>query len=597
MLLTALAFIMLALFSFRSYEPYEGTVNPQDSTGFVALSYFGVDRTGTETLISTAELDKHLRTLYEQGFVTITQQDIIDYYQNGRPLPKKSLFLMFEDGRRDTAIFAQKILERYNFKASMLTYAEKFEVDDPKFLSAGDLIDLEKSTFWELGTNGYRLFYINVFDRYDYYLGELSTLEYAQMTPFLGRNYNHYLMDYIRDRYSVPKESYEAMDARISADYEGMRREYTEKTGRLPALYTIMHSNTGKFGNNDRVSEVNARWIYDLFDMNFNREGFCFNSIGDDHTIYDLTRMQPQSYWNINHLLMRIKHDSNLDIDFIPGDQGEFSNWEVLRGALECRPEKLIVTSEPESDALIALKYYSIADGQVDFRLTGNKFGMQTVYFRADDAMSSAVFVSLENNILRVGETSGGVRKSVFERNLDELDGVSYDSVEEDEKAARLTEMTTLARYAADVAEATEYTRQAGEVSAWEPRSVEEGAEAYVPDIDVRETGYRTLSVTLNGPVVSVMVDGKPAAEVTVSNTGAGRIGFGCSWGGFGWSQRNLADDVYDGVIEKLRISTLPDGTGETRVIYDNLLHGFPRITHRIASAWKRLIDLFIKYL
>ncbi len=595
-LLLVVAIIVSALFSFKTYQPY-GEETAQDSTGFVALSYFGVDRTGTETLISTASLDEQLRTLYEQGFVTITQQDIVDYYQNGKPLPKKSLFLMFEDGRRDTAIFAQKILEKYNFKASMLTYAEKFEVDDPKFLSAEDLLDLEKSSYWELGTNGYRLFYINVFDRYDYYLGELSTLEYAMMTSYLGRNYNHYLMDYIRDKYSVPKESYDAMVARISADYEGMQREYTEKVGKLPGLYSIMHSNTGKFGNNDRVSETNAKWIYDLFTLNFNREGVSFNSTSEDHTVYDLTRMQPQAYWPINHLLMRIKFDSDLDISFIPGEEEEFANWEVLQGALECKPEKLVVTSEPESDGLVALKDCTFADGQVDLKLTGNKFGSQTVYLRADDAMTNAVFVSLENNVLRVGEASGASQNVLFEVNLDEFDGIQYDSVEEDEKAARLAEMTALARYGADASEILDYTQQAREVTTWETKSVEDGAEAYVPDIDINASGSRTLSIVLDGPSVNVMVDGKPAAQVTVNNTNAGRLGFGCHWGGFGWSQRNLSDDVYDGVIEKLCISTLPDAEGNSEIIYDDLLHGFEKVGHEVATVWKSVLDWFIKYL
>lgn len=597
-LILLLVVIIRALFTFTKYEPFDtASVSADTTSGIVALSYFGVDREGSETLISTARLDEQLRTLYEQGFVTVTQDDIVDYYKNGTPLPEKALFLMFEDGRRDTSIFAEKILEKYNFKASMLTYAEKFEIDDPKFLSASDLLEMEKSTFWELGTNGYRLFYINVFDRYGYYLGELSTLEYAMMTQYLGRDYNHYLMDYIRDKYGVPKESYDAMTARIGADYEGMQREYTDKVGKLPGLYSIMHSNTGKFGNNDRVSETNAEWIYQLFDLNFNREGFCFNSRDDGHTVYDLTRMQPQSYWYINHLLMRVKFDSGLPIQFIPGDEEEYANWDVLQGALECKPEKLVVTSEPESDGLIALKNYTFADGQVDLELTGNKFGSQTVYLRADDAVTNAVFVSVENNVLTVGEASGASREALFELNLDKLDGVQYDSVEEDEKAARVGEMTALARYGADVSEISEYTRQAREASTWQTHSVEEGAEAYVPDIDIHDAGHRKLSIVLNGPTVSVTVDGKPAAEVTVSNTRAGRLGFGTRWGGFGWSQRNLADDVYDGVIEKLSIRTLPDAKGKSELIYDDLLHGLAKAGRVAATIWKNVINWFIKYL
>ena len=74
---------------------------------------------------------------------------------------------MFEDGRRDTVLFSEKILEKYNYKATILSYADKFAEKDPKFLSAKDLKKLQDNGYWELGTNGYRLSYINSYDRYD----------------------------------------------------------------------------------------------------------------------------------------------------------------------------------------------------------------------------------------------------------------------------------------------------------------------------------------------------------------------------------------------------------------------------------------------
>ena len=592
--------LIKVLFTLDKYEPYDKTsVSADTNKGFVALAYFGVDRTGDKTLISTERLDEQLRTLYEQGFVTITQDDILAYYEDGMPLPEKSLFLMFEDGRRDTAIFAQKILEKYNFKASVLTYAEKFEVDDPKFLSAGDLINLEKSTYWEMGTNGYRLFYINVFDRYDYYLGELSTLEYAMMLDCLGRDYNHYLMDYIRDKYRVPKESYRQMYARISADYEGMEREYTDNIGALPGLYTLMHSNTGQFGNNVRVSDTNAEWIFKLFDMNFNREGYSWNTTEDDrHNIYDLTRMQPQPYWYINHLIMKIKYDSGLNVEFVHGDEEEFRNWEIVKGALECKTEKLVLTSEPESDGAAVLKNYTFRDGQVDLVLTGNKLGTQTVYLRSDADMRNAVYIAVQDNVLRLGERNGGNDSELYSLDLQDFDGIVNPSVNEDMKAARLQELSALIRYADNVQEAAEYVKLSNEVSAWQTTSIVDGAEEYVPDIDVRETGNRALSIVLNGENLSVYVDGKLAVEnLEVANVSEGQMGLGCRWGGYGWNQRNLADDVYDGVFEKLKISYLHDEGSVNNVIYDDLLHGFRKFRSMVSEKWKSLINWFIKYL
>ncbi len=585
--------IIFALFSFNTYEPFsEDILSEGASTGFVAISYFGVDRVGSDTLISTTKLEEELSTLYNQGFVTVTQEDVLNYMHNGKPLPPKSLFLMFEDGRRDTAIFAQKILEKYNFKASMLSYAEKMGIYDPKFLDSDQLLELEESSYWELGTNGYRIAYINAYDRYDRYLGEMTVLEFAEMSECLGRDYNHYLMDYIRDKYHVPKESYQQMYNRISADYEGMERVYTEKINKLPGLYILMHSNTGRFGNNEKVSAVNEEWIKRLFDMNFNRQGSCWNTT-DNSQIYDLTRVQPQPYWYVNNLLMRIKYDSGLEVEFVNTDEEEYSNWNVVQGALECKPEKLIITSEPEDKGQALLQDYSIIDGIVNVTLTGNKFGSQILRLRGDANGKNGIAVNLQNNYLIVTDEADG-NKELLSLNLDDFDGVEKVSVEEDMKACEITELTAKLRYAKDVDKAAKYTEMLTEASKTESRSVDDGAATYVPMIDIRDPGYRELKITLDGSRMFVEVDGKPAAELEISGGSGDKLSICSAWGGMGWSQSNIYDSVYDGVFEKLSVTSLPDADGHTQVIYDDLLHGMERAVNLISKAFNDVVDWFI---
>ena len=132
----------------------------------------------------------------------------------------------------------------------------------------------------------------------------------------------------------------------------------------------------------------------------------------------------------------------------------------------------------------------------------------------------------------------------------------------------------------------------------WDPASVEEGAQEYVADIDIRDAGDRALTITLNGASMRIDVDGKTAAEdIRVENVSEGQLGFACRWGGFGWSQRNLADDVYDGVFEKLLVQTLPDGEGHTQVLYDDLLHGLDKVVDAVSGVWRSVVNWFIKNL
>lgn len=590
------AVFYLSLFTVGKYKPYEPTaINMAQDKGFIALSYFGVDRVGVQPLISEDRLEEHLAALQKQGYVTITQKDIKDFYEAGKPLPARALFLMFEDGRRDTAIFSMAQIEKFHYKATMATYPENFAKKDTKFLKPRELKGLVDSSFWELGTNGYRLSFINVFDRYDNYLGELTPLEYAMISPYLGRRYNHYLMDYIRDEYGVPKESYEVMKKRIDYDYQELRDEYQERLGALPQLHVLMHANTGSFGNNDRVSAINEKWIKELFEMNFNREGYALND--RKSSIYDLTRMQPQAYWYPNHLLMRIKYDINEEVTFNRGDEARYSLWNVEAGAAEFQPEKIILTSLPENRGLMHLQNSEeFKDVDVSVRLTGNKLGTQKIYLRANQKLERYIAVSFSNNMLLVSEKTGGVVKELLRLDLDMFDGKEKLSVAEDKRNAEVRELEALAKYADSPELAKQYYAQSKKKEAKTVPTVEQGEKEYVPSISVHAKGNRLVNIMLQDNQLQVRVNGREAFNGVVSDMAAGSVALESAWGGYGWSQRNLADDVYDGVFESLVLKEI-SVAGQGKILYSDKLSGFEAFRHQLEKFWNSVLNWFIVHL
>ena len=609
------AVLVMALFTFKKYVPFQqrSDVPVSDDRGFVALSYFGIARTGTSDLIAKDRIAEHLAALKMNGYETITQQDIIDYYANKETLPNKALFLSFEDGRRDTAIFAQKILEDLNYKGTAMTYPEKFELKDTKFLMPAELRDLEGNSFWEMGTNGYRLAFINCYDRYNNYLGELTPLKHAMVAKYMGRKYNHYLMDYLRDDKFFPKESYNMMQDRISYDYEKLRDIYKQELGYVPKAYTLMHSNTGAFGNNPDVSAVNEKWITELFALNFNREGYSWND--KSSSIYDLTRMQPQPYWYTNHLLMRIAHDQKQPLKFVQGDSEEATKWLKLAGESEFKTEKIILTTEPDAKSLLYLKNMrAAADVHVKVKLTGNKYGAQTIYLRTNEKLSRAIAVKLVGNCLFVRESG----KELLKLDLNKFDGKPPVSIAEDKREAEMAELTAFARYAPTKEQAEIYAQRLRDRQSQEAATVEAGEKEYVPDINIREAGSRKLEIFLRGHELRLKVDGRDVPEsVQVSDTANGKVALEAGFMQLGWSQRNLADDVYDGVFEKLMIydyqrdykpqplleltvvgHTLTIGNpfddGGVPVLYDSRLHGVAGVLHTIAEYWEKLLHFFI---
>lgn len=536
-LFAILLVIIKAIFTFSVYKPSSSEdVSSGVKSGFIAISYFGVDRTGDDTLISTKSLDKQIKALVDNGYVTITQKDILDFYAKGKMLPRKSLFLLFEDGRTDTAIFSQKLLEKYNYKATILTYADKFAKNDPKFLMIKDLMQLKDSSYWELGTNGYRLEYINVFDKYSTFLGELTSIQFSNFASKIDRQYNHYLMDYIRDEYGIPMETHEEMKVRINSDYEKLSTIYNEKLGYIPSLYALMHSNTGKFATNDKASVVNNKWIKQLFSMNFNREGNSVNL--SDSSIYDLTRIQPQAYWSTNHLLMRIWDDTKGKIDFVQGDAEKASKFKSVKGQAEFIDDNIILTSLPKEKGLIKLvNSEGYKDIKISTTLNGNAIGSQSIYLRSNEDGSNSICVQLINNIVNVIENINGKKSIIYSTEL------SKENVDK--------------------------------------------------KIDIKEAGSKKVNITLIDKKLTLAIDEKKLVEgLEVRNQKEGSIFLESSWGEYGYSQRNIADDVYDGVFKSFKVTDI-----NNEVLHDSSLKGVEAVSYRIKSSYNKLVNWFIKNL
>lgn len=591
LLFAAIAAVVISYLLEKPYAPY--TEQSPTENGFIAISYFGVQKTeGSQSLISEKNLRAHLQALKNQGYETITTDDIYEFYHNGKPLPEKSLYLMFEDGRRDTAIFSTPIIKDLNYHATMFTYPEKFDRGDTKFLLPDDLKDLVENNYWDIGTNGYRLFYINVFDRYDNYLGEMDPLMFNQISPYLGRKYNHYLMDYIRDKDFVPKESYDRMRNRISYDYEKLDKVYKKDLGYVPKVSVLMHANTSGFGNNAQVSAVNEYWLRKLFEMNFNREGYCLNV--QNSSIYDLTRMQPQAWWPVNHLLMRIKYDTKKDVVFNTGEAERFNRWNLEKGAVEFKDEKVFLTSLPKNQGIVRLNNSSrYRNLRIDTELMGNKAGTQSIYLRADKNMSNYIAVEASGAYFFINEIINGQKTELAKISIDEVYGKKPISVDEDKHNAELTALEAFTRYAPSTGTGQVYINRLKEKTKEEPQTVAEGAQVYVPTIRNNEKGDYKLSIELDNNILKLYCEDKKIAEVEVNNNEQGDICLSSAWTGVGWEQRNLDDDVYDAVYKDLVIKELNSDVELFTAKYS----GWEKIKYNMNEYGNIIIDWFVHHL
>ena len=68
-------------------------------------------------IISPEQLDNDLQYLSEQGFETVTAEDLIHYVYHDGVLPQKPIMLTFDDGHYNNLTYAVPILEKYDMRA------------------------------------------------------------------------------------------------------------------------------------------------------------------------------------------------------------------------------------------------------------------------------------------------------------------------------------------------------------------------------------------------------------------------------------------------------------------------------------------------
>jgi hypothetical protein len=224
---------------------------------------------------------------------------------------------------------------------------------------------------------------------------------------------------------------------------------------------------------------------------------------------------------------------------------------------------------------------------EISANLKGNVLGCQSVHLRADSRLETGVEVRLMNNhlyLLKDNEELGDI-------DLYDFDGKEKISVDEDMRDSLSGEYAAFARYAVSHTESTEYSKLSKRASKVKVPTLADGAEEYRPIFQINDMGNRKLDIKLIGNKITVMLDDKVAFEnFELDNLGDGAIYLKSAWTEYGYSQRNIADDVYDGVFEKVTVKNLDNKA----VVYTNELKGSQSFIRKVERIFNSVVNWFI---
>ena len=74
--------------------------------------------------ITPWDFEEDLKWLKNNGYQTVSINEIIDYVENGAVLPEKPIMLTFDDGHYNNIIYAEPILEKYGMKGIIFITGE-----------------------------------------------------------------------------------------------------------------------------------------------------------------------------------------------------------------------------------------------------------------------------------------------------------------------------------------------------------------------------------------------------------------------------------------------------------------------------------------
>ncbi|HWR40058.1 MAG TPA: polysaccharide deacetylase family protein [Patescibacteria group bacterium] len=110
------------------------------------LAYHKVDHLNHSLSLPPEEFSRQLQYLWENGYRSITPDQLTAYFQYGRPLPEKPVMITFDDGYLDNYVNAYPILKKYGFTATIFIITDMIE-RDPRFMKWDQIREMQADHF------------------------------------------------------------------------------------------------------------------------------------------------------------------------------------------------------------------------------------------------------------------------------------------------------------------------------------------------------------------------------------------------------------------------------------------------------------------
>ena len=223
------------------------------ATSVPVLMYHGITKKTDSENTSLNNFKKTMELLKEDGFETITANDLFLFKKGLFTLPKKPILITFDDGRKDSYYPTDDIFKQLGFKATIFVATGPSFDGNSFYLTKEELIAMNNSGRWEIQAHG----------RYSHKHIRISENPEDEEGRFLSSKV--YLSD--KQRFETTEEFVN----RITEDYVNGDADVKEVTGNLPLYFAIPLNDYGEYpvSNFPESKSINTKIVTDRYRLAF----------------------------------------------------------------------------------------------------------------------------------------------------------------------------------------------------------------------------------------------------------------------------------------------------------------------------------------
>ncbi|HLE72548.1 MAG TPA: polysaccharide deacetylase family protein [Vicinamibacteria bacterium] len=239
----------------------------------VALAFDRIVSEPAPNKITGDELRRHLRTLESEGFVAVSLEALARFYENGEPLPEKSLVLTFDHGYLSTYNAVDPVLRELGWPAVLFVMTERQERRDPFFVYWDRVEHMIASGLWEIASHGH-----NGHD-------PIPVDEGGGTGPFFIRR------RWLAEAFRI--ESWQEFSERVQGDHDRAKSILSQRTGREILAYAPPLRDVAGLSAAPEAHQATREIVESTYRLAFFDDRFGVNDGRSDPTRLKRLRVEP----------------------------------------------------------------------------------------------------------------------------------------------------------------------------------------------------------------------------------------------------------------------------------------------------------------